>query len=287
MRNILITILLFGLFSCSKYPANVKLALKQAGSNREELEKVFAHYSKPMDKLKLKAACDLIGTMPGKYHFDNPESDSIINEFCKTLPVLKKKYLERNQPITEIYTKLVKDNVDIFNQNNPIPDLSVISSEILIENIDMAFYVWENMPWAKNLSYEYFRDYILPFKTGHTKPELWRKKFFNQYKWVLDSISDESDPVEACTLINDELKSNFTLNIHTNPNNLSQIINIQGGNCEASSILALYAMRAVGIPVHITSTLISGFPPFTGRHSENIVLTKDLKFIRFQGSLVI
>lgn len=285
MKNFYIIILFAVLSSCTKYPAKIEAALEIAGENRHELEKVLSHYSNPEDSLRLKAAYDIIGEMPGKVHFDNPETDYIVREFGKQLPEQKKLYKAMGISYEVIYDSLLFKNKNLFSKSNPIPDISVITSEILIENIDMAFYVWENMPWAKYLSYDYFRDYILPYKTGQTKPELWRKKLFNQYKWLLDSIDNESDPVEACILLNDSLKSNFTHHVNVSPNNLSQIIDLQGGGCTASSILALYFMRAMGIPVHITTTLIAGNPPFRGTHVENVVLTKELGLTRFPGSL--
>ena len=53
MKNLLLqSILLFLLLtSCSSVPSDVRIALEQAGINRQELEKVIEHY-KTLEKYK-------------------------------------------------------------------------------------------------------------------------------------------------------------------------------------------------------------------------------------------
>ena len=69
MKNLLLqSILLFLLLtSCSSVPSDVRIALEQAGINRQELEKVIEHYKTTGEIQKLKAAYFLIANMPGKY----------------------------------------------------------------------------------------------------------------------------------------------------------------------------------------------------------------------------
>ena len=79
-RFLLLLIFVVLLNSCSKYPADVKHALKLAGDNRIELEKVLEHYSQHQsDSLKYKAACFLIANMPEKY------SEKCIYSFIRTI----------------------------------------------------------------------------------------------------------------------------------------------------------------------------------------------------------
>lgn len=287
MRYSIVIIILLQIipFSCEKDPNDVRVALRYAGDNRKELKKVIKHYSGEEDSLKLKAVYHILGNLPQKFHFLNENTDSILKDFNERIPDLKDFYSSRQLSYEIMYDSLLYKHPDIFHKNDPRMDIFMIKSELLIENIEMAFFVWENMPWTKNLSYECFRDYILPFKILNTKPEFWRKNLFNEFRWVIDSMKTSDDPVQACILINDHLKSNYTHHAKVNPNNLSQMINLQGGGCEASSVYACYVMRAMGIPTNITNTIIAGYPPFEGRHVENYVLTKDLKILRFQGCL--
>ena len=65
-------IIFLTLFSCqSDPPPKVKKALEMAGENREELEKVIAHYRASGEKLKLQAAYELLQSMPYKYAYDH------------------------------------------------------------------------------------------------------------------------------------------------------------------------------------------------------------------------
>lgn len=272
-------------FSCNRYPSEVKVALRLAGKNKGELKEVLKYYEGETDSLKLRAAEYIVGLLPHKFHFENGDSDSILTAFNQNLPEQKELYLERNISFEIIYDSLLFYHPEVFHRNDPRMDIYIITSEMLIENIEYAFYVWENMPWAKKLSFDHFKDYILPYKCLNTKPEFWRKKMFNEYKWVLDSMKSSDDPVEACILINECLKKDYTHHAKVNPNNLSQMINLQGGGCTASSVYACYVMRAMGIPTNIANTLIAGYPPFEGRHVENYLLTKNLELLRFQGCL--
>ncbi len=70
------------LISCTQ-ESRLEQALKRAGNNRNELEKVLAHFSQ--DSLKYQAACFLIENMPEKYAVvpDNPS-----DKYKQILPFL-------------------------------------------------------------------------------------------------------------------------------------------------------------------------------------------------------
>lgn len=66
MRNLLLVYVSLLLVACNE--TKLEYALRRAGDNRMELEKVLLHYSQEKkDSLKLKAACFLIENMPGHY----------------------------------------------------------------------------------------------------------------------------------------------------------------------------------------------------------------------------
>lgn len=75
-------IFFLALVSCQSRNEALETALKLAGDNRPELEKVLSHYSKnPTDTLKLKAAKFLIENMPGHYTLEG----NLINECRKKI----------------------------------------------------------------------------------------------------------------------------------------------------------------------------------------------------------
>jgi len=54
--------------SCSRHPAPVTEALRHAGSHRQELKQLLAHYAQnPAHSLKYRAACFLVENMPWHY----------------------------------------------------------------------------------------------------------------------------------------------------------------------------------------------------------------------------
>lgn len=71
MKNLPIIIFFLILASCANQPNYLEHALKAAGTNRPELEKVLAHYIG--DTLKYKAAVFLIENMPGHYSYAGNE----------------------------------------------------------------------------------------------------------------------------------------------------------------------------------------------------------------------
>ena len=93
MKRIIYIIFCTFLISCGQYNAELENALKLAGENRHELEKVLYHYSQnPSDSLKLRAATFLIENMPGHYTLEGSlidayrekiYSDTIASYFAK------------------------------------------------------------------------------------------------------------------------------------------------------------------------------------------------------------
>ena len=98
---ILITSVLVISCSMSPYPHNVISALREAGDNRAELEKVITHYQQDADTLKLKAAYFLIGNMSGHCFVDYTLVDTT-GEAVEFNPLDYKDYPE----LTESFSKL-------------------------------------------------------------------------------------------------------------------------------------------------------------------------------------
>ena len=63
------------LWSSCQRPTMLDFALRYAGENRVELEKVLDHYRN--DSLKYRAAVFLIGNMPYHYFFTGAQLDSL------------------------------------------------------------------------------------------------------------------------------------------------------------------------------------------------------------------
>ncbi|MCD6598833.1 MAG: transglutaminase domain-containing protein [Bacteroidales bacterium] len=286
MSRLIISLMLIAIItSCSQkqneMPDNVLDVLVLSGTNRSELEKVIDKYQSKEDVLKLKAAYFLIGNMKDKGYaeFEVSDADNEIIGF-RALD-----YANYNG-MTRAWDSIVKVRGKLHQQRIKwIPDYELISSEYLINNINQAFNVWENNPWTKFLSFEQFCEYILPYRSTNEPMEDWRGHFEEKYAWMKDSIQNVGDPVEACAWINSDIKSWFTFDPrfyeHATDLGLTDMVEGKMGRCEDMTNLAIYAMRANGVPV------MSDYTPYWAKsgnnHAWNAVLGADEKLNIFMG----
>lgn len=66
-------------------------------------------------------------------------------------------------------------------------DYNILTPDFLIEHIDNAFTVWHTTDASKNLSFENFKEYILPYRAvnsvGYSETGKHLKAMFNKYIW--------------------------------------------------------------------------------------------------------
>lgn len=262
-------------------PERVKMTLEKAGSNRAELEEVIQHFKNTGEVIKEEAAYFLIGNMENQGFAVFKLVDSLGNG------------IDFNVLEYEDYDQLLDGWDEIESGRGKIEfvldsmylDYSTVSSEYLIQNIDLAVDAWENNPWAQHLDFDQFCEYVLPYRSTNEPLEDWRAYFIKELAWVEDSLTDKSDPVEAACLVNDYIKSWFRFDPryyeHPTDQGLAELMDKKMGRCEDMTTLAIYAMRALSIPV------MSDFTPYwakTGNnHAWNAVLAKNDSTIIFMG----
>lgn len=189
MKPILYTILICTLvLACTRYPAGVEETLSQAGRNRGELEKVLCHYREhPEDSLKYQAACFLIDNM--KWHLSTeravfPDSslfewhtrfDSLYTNMMAIIPDTAL-YSDRHRERFWHFSYAARQLASVFPPDTPtivkgtFPDPQYIPSTFLISHIENAFHVWHASPYASYLTFEQFKEMILPYRavTGYS-----------------------------------------------------------------------------------------------------------------------
>jgi hypothetical protein len=214
----------------------LETVLDQAGKNRKELEKVLKHYSRASaDSLKWRAAEFLIVNMPGKYsaYYDAPWNDVATVHLRWTSSSDKQKVL------------------DTYKMGEPIvqEDINYITAEYLINNIELAFKVWRERPWGKQIPFDAFCEEILPYRVGVEPLENWREKALVSFA-DLDSVLNKptTTSVEACSIVNN-LLPRFRTDNDFPPMNFSQLMASAKGMCDDMAALAVFSMRALGIPV--------------------------------------
>ncbi len=263
-------------------PDDVQKVLDDAGKNKVELEKVLHHYQKQKDSLKLRAAWFLIANMNGQCYAKAKLVDTSGNRV--KFNVLD--YPDYKTMVAAWDSVEHKIGTIDFTRDTLIYDINIITAEYLIENIDLAFKAW-NKPWAQQLTFEEFCEYILPYRDSNEPLEPWRRRMYKKYNWVQDSMTDKTNPTEACILINNEIKSWYKFDPlfyrHPTDLGLSEMEEYKRGRCEDMTNLALYAMRAEGVPV--MSDYTPAWPNTGNNHAWNATLTKDGKVVIFMGGL--
>jgi hypothetical protein len=280
-----VAVVLFAV-SCVGVGGRLEAALRLAGENRAELEKVLAHYSTRGDNtgpgadsllfadslwsadtsdadLKYRAAVFLIENMPGHYsHAATKEIEDYYRALDSVL--LEDTSLEYKQRIKPVVDSL---SVKYFHAlARRVEDVQVITADFLIENIDLAFATWRGVDFAKHLDFDQFCEYILPYKTDELQQfDNWRELFSTRYTsdWDRIPISDieTPSPFEASGFITRELRrtvgpSRLGSGVFYSAATMSKI---PFGMCDDYATLCMSVLRSHGIPV------IREFTPLWGR----------------------
>lgn len=281
--SLLMTFLYVSVFAqAGAYPQPVVEALEAAGENRGELEKVLSHYSSGGDSLKLEAAYYLIANMEGHGYviYDMIDSAGAKVDFN----VLD--YSDYEALKAAVDTLESRHGELDFEKKEMMYDFNIITGEFLINQIDFAFAAWRQRPWSRDFSFEQFCEYILPYRGSNEPLEDWRETFLEKYKDIATKMTDQSDPIEAAALINDDVKSWFGFDprfyYHPTDQGLSEMIENKLGRCEDMTNLAIYAMRANGLAV--TSDYTPYWANSGNNHAWNAIVTPDGKVIPFMGA---
>jgi hypothetical protein len=152
------------------HDARIEAALGKSGANRDEIARFLATYESSGDPEKRDAARWLVANMDG-HGFARIElcaSDgrelgfNALSYGSLGEAQAKLDELEKAHPGSE------------FRQVEFLPDLEHARAELLAAHLEGAFDAWRNLPWAKSISYEAFREHILPYRGSNEPLEAWR-----------------------------------------------------------------------------------------------------------------
>ena len=288
----MIRFLAFGFFiltlsSC--YKSKDKLPndlLQMAGSNRTELLKVLAHYSRPTDSLKLRAAVFLIKNMKYKKSYSS-EQVSLFHDFFQLLDsrwvanTINEK--DVNAQLRNVFDSLDLDNISI--RLTRTEDIKYIKSSYLIENIDDAFTAWTTYSWSQSITFDDFCEYILPYNVYDEPIQPWRKEIMKRFSWLQDSVKNLKSLKEVVTIINMAVEDDmlYVPIMKSFPTAISfkNLERGKVGKCEHLVTYKTYILRALGIPVQID------FVPYCGNnssgHTWNSIKDEQGQLLTFDG----
>ncbi|MDO9578142.1 MAG: transglutaminase-like domain-containing protein [Candidatus Cloacimonadales bacterium] len=258
--------------------------IHKAGKNKSELKNAIRYFENKGDSLQLDAVLFLIENMSDQSFVEIVPCDSNKVE----IPWNIADYENYQQARTAL-DSLEKSSAGFdWKANKKIPDQQVITAEFLIQNVEDAFFAWQNLPWAKDYSYKVFKEFILPYR-GSNEPLpasiSWRRDFSEKYSNLAEQMNEPSDPTEAASIINLKLRSWFKFNeiyyLHPTDQSVDEMQETCQGRCEDMTNLAMAAMRANGIAV--TSDYTPYWADSSNNHAWNAIITHDGKAIPFMG----
>ncbi|MEZ5359561.1 MAG: transglutaminase-like domain-containing protein [Candidatus Zixiibacteriota bacterium] len=281
---ILAVVIVSLLASCggNTYPDNVTEALKAAGDNRAELEKVIDHYKTEGDSLKLEAALFLIGNMTEHCYvtyrlFDTADA---------TVELDPMSYPNYDALISAVDSIEAERGELDYGKQDRINDVETISADFLINNIDLAFRAWRDKPWATFLTFDQFCRYVLPYRGSNEPLEDWRSYFLEKYEDIGSLVDDEKDAMQVASEINKDVRSWFGFDsryyFHPTDQGLSEMVASGLGRCEDMTNLAIFALRANGLAV--TSDYTPCWANTGNNHAWNAILAMNGKVIPFMGA---
>lgn len=240
--------------------SSLEAALQSAESNRKELEKVLRHYQKnPADSLKYKAACFLIENIP---YYSYPEGKQL-NNYKSYYAWLKPSKGKTPQEVADSVRKVFGPMIEPPRKR----DILEIDSAYLCHNIDWAFKVWEEQPWGKNISFNTFCEYLLPYRIDDEPLAYWREMYYEKYDSLLDSLRmsnslDKEDPAFVANYLIERLPDKEHYFTSVTPTAFGHIgpeyVQYLSGTCKEVTDFAVYLFRALGIPCTIDFVPISG-----------------------------
>ena len=234
----------------------LEVALRRAGENRTELEKVLRRYRlHPADSLKYRAACFLIENMPSYTYYKGELLDHYLSYF-ERLQEARRQGMTPQQLLNEIKGRYGEFSLAKLER---YCDIETVDSAYLCRNIEWAFKVWREQPWGKNVSFADFCEYILPHRIGNETLADWREEIYRKYNpklnaFRLDSVPDNDDPAVAARVLIDTLRRESRFFTTTGPGDeLPHVgprvaLAARSGSCRELSDYVVYVCRALGIP---------------------------------------
>lgn len=268
---------------CGRYDPAVNDALRYAGDNRGELEKVIRHYSaQPEDSLKLKAALFLIRNMP--YHVSYRAEPYYA--YCDALDSLFTSGTEGDELREK--TNAIADR---FRSRLRLEyDIRVITADYLIWNIDYSFTRWQTLDYLKHLRFDEFCEYVLPYKCAEKQPlDTWKSDWADYGRGELDRIGQIEEyrynARRAAEAANYHFKDSIRMRREKDVKlievlRLSTLVKQPYGDCRDRSRFGLLNCRSKGIPVAFDFT--PNWPDRSGGHYWNNILATKRRNIDYE-----
>lgn len=246
-------------------------SLEMAGENRRELEKVLNHYLDNPERLQ--AAKWLIINMP----LHHTKTGTELSKYRRYFELAADQSLD---------PQTIKDSLDSMygapdlSKLEIVYDIQTLDSAYIVENIDAAFEARERRPWGKNVRWEDFLEFVLPYRLGDESLTSWRRPILEEYGELIDSIAslpEAATPRIASDLLYKEWiwRKNFkwTSRLPTGPRIGPEIVEWKTGGCREKADGMCYLLRAAGLPAALHIAPMRG--DLNDTHSWGVIYDSD------------
>jgi len=278
MRRLLPLLLAAPLFAAPSVPDDhVAEALKAAGDNAPQLQRVLDHFAK--DKQRLTAARFLIANMPGHGYIVTRLK---VKESGETIEYDTLAYANFKASLAAL-DELEKEHGELeWGRERKIEDTQTIKADFLIRHIDNSFEVWQRTPEKYRVSFEAFLEYVLPYRGSQEPLEDWLSPLMHRYAFAWQRIEKLETPAGIAKWVGKDLGKGVRFNerfyLHPTDQSMTEMLLTGQGRCEDLTNLGTFAKRSVGIAV------AADYTPWWARgdnnHAWDVVLGKDGKITK-------
>ncbi|WP_147399592.1 hypothetical protein [Parabacteroides bouchesdurhonensis] len=253
MKRFFFIFVFAGCLSCiSDSDKRLSESLKRAGDNRVELEKVLSHYKN--DSQKLEAARFLIENMSGHYSVSPDSEEKYQTLYDRHESISIKHNWTTSEEWKQEIDSLEKANIHLLYSTystSKISDLTYIKSDWLIQQIDLAFRAWKENVYTRNLSFETFCDFILPYRfRDGIIPNYSRAPFYEKYGYMFrDSTRSFIQAVDSLLYWNRDIQFNWTFGNKIPVYSLRVLQQIKYGQCDEKSWYNCLMFSSCGMAV--------------------------------------
>jgi len=239
-----------------KYRDDVARNLELAAGewNDSELADALSHY--PAGSEKFRAICFIIAQLDKHLYVDYVNVDDPLNPFSP-------------------------DGEDIDWAREYIYDYGTITSEMIIDDVEWAFYAREHFTWSKNLPENIFFEYVLPYRSTQEPLQIWRETMIEDLSITVQEMKTSLDVTQTVNKIN---QSRFHFDDlyyrHPEDRDIFTCLATGAGRCEDMSNVSNYSLRALGVAT--ASDFTPWWPKGDNNHAWNTVYHNG-KWYQFMG----
>ena len=228
---------------------------------------------------KLRSAMFLISNL--KYHNTQLTADSLTSEqqafkarTDSVCQALCNKYGWKNVPIDSIFAERKSSALwidrHLSNNNSKQSTLQpcgdALTPELMISQIDFAHNVWKTSPFAKDLTFDEYKEAILPFVCINNYGELHDLNYYHGAISLLSKIGTLQTLSERVAYYAKIIQYLRDINASIGKKSFGGLMSMYSRDEDCLSIVhyACMIMRSFGMPVAVDH--VAGYRELTGRH---------------------